>query len=198
MKSLHIILAATRPLTVAEFKVALTIKSRHQTLEALQRDMEESLDNITPSIEDRLGSLIRISDTTMTLRHQSVKDFLLNGLAAPQDSRQRRPPEHTSDLSDVFRMSMSEAEDTLAGCRISFLKLGDFAKKRSSRDEDREAWEDSGVGAICVSGDNTSNSPDPISRQFDREYQNPQTPFFEYAASNWGLHYAASESAGAE
>ena len=196
VKSLHIILAARRPLTVAEFKVALAIKSGHRTLEALQREMKEHLDNITPLIGDRLGSLIRISDTTITLRHQSVKDFLLNGLAAPQDSPQRKPSEHSSDLSDAFRMSMSEAENTLAGCCISFLNLGDFAKKRSSRDEDRETWESSGLGAICVSGDTTPDSPGPISRGFDREYQKPQTPFFEYAASNWGLHYAASESAG--
>ena len=198
VKSLHIILAARRPLTVAEFKVALAIKSGHQTFEALQRDMKEHLDNITPVIGNRLGSLTRISDTTITLRHQSVKDCLLNGLAAPQDSRQRKSPEHSSDLSDAFRMSMSEAENTLAGCCISFLNLGDFAKKRSSRDEDRETWEDSGLGSICVSGDNAPDSPDPMSRDFDHEYQKPQTPFFEYAASNWGFHNAASESAGEE
>lgn len=198
MKSLHIILAARRPFTVAEFKVALAIKIRHLTLEALHRVMKESLDNITPLIEERLGSLIRISNTTITLRHQSVKDFLLNGLTAPQDSRQQTPPKHSSDLSDGFGMSMSGAENTLAGCCISFLNLGDFAKKRSSRDEDRETWEDSGLEAICILGDNTPNSPDPFFRHFDREYQKPQTPFFEYAASHWGLHYAAGESAGEE
>ena len=198
VKSLHIILAARRPLTVAEFSVALAIKSGHQTLEALQRDMKENLDNITPLIRDRLGSLIRISDTTITLRHQSVKDFLLNRLAAPQDSPRRKHPEHSFDLSDAFRMNMSEAENTLAGCCISFLNLGDFAKKRSSSDEDREAWEDSGLGAICVSVENTPDSPNSTSRGFDREYQMSQTPFFEYAASNWGLHYAVSESAGEE
>ena len=93
---------------------------------------------------------------------------------------------------------MSEAEFTLAMCCIGFLNLRDFAKKRNSRDEDRETWEGSDLGAIYVSGDNTPDSPNPISRGFDREYQKPQTPFFEYAASNWGLHYAASESAGEE
>lgn len=198
VKSLHIILAARRPLTVAEFKFALAIKSEHQTLEALQRDMKERLDNITPLIEDRLGSLIQISDTTITLRHQSVKDFLLNGLAAPQDSRQRKPPEHSSDLSEAFRMSMSEAEHTLAWCCISFLNLRDFAKKRSPRDEDREIWEDSGLGAISASIEDTPDSSDPISHEFDREYQMHQSGFFDYAASNWGLHFASSESAGEE
>lgn len=198
VKSLHIILAARRPLTVAEFKFALAIKSEHQTLEALQRDMKERLDNITPLIEDRLGSLIQISDTTITLRHQSVKDFLLNGLAAPQDSRQRKPLEHSSDLSEAFRMSMSEAEHTLAWCCISFLNLRDFAKKRSPRDEDREIWEDSGLGAISASIEDTPDSSDPISHEFDCEYQMHQSGFFDYAASNWGLHYASSEYAGEE
>ena len=194
VKSLHIILAARRPLTVAEFKVALAINNRHQTLEALQRDIKENLDNITTVIKGSLGSLIRISDTTITLRHQSVKDFLETGLAPPQSSRQLNPPVHSSDLSDAFRMSMSEAENTLAECCIRFLNLRDFAKKRSPSDENKENLEISGLGAIRLSDDTPPNSPDSISRQSDYEDQKPQTPFFEYAASNWGLHYAASKS----
>ncbi|CAD6581928.1 MAG: hypothetical protein ASARMPRED_000737 [Alectoria sarmentosa] len=196
VKSLHIMLAARRPLTVAEFKFALAVESEHQTLETLQRAIEERLENIFSYLQDILGSLIRITETTITLRHQSVKDFLLNRLGAPQDSRQPKTQEYSSDLNDAFRMSMNDAENTLAECCVGFLNLEDFAKKRSSRDEDREIWADSGLGAMYFPGENTPKSPDSVSYEYDRKYREPQTPFFEYAASNWGLHYASCEPAG--
>lgn len=200
VKSLHILLAAKRPLTLAEFKVALAVESRHQTLEAVQLKIDKVV-QIETYLLKMLGNLVRISDTTnttITLRHQSVKDFLLNRLSVPHDSRQPKTPEHSSDVSDEFRMSMDEAENTLAGCCISLLKLEDFAEKRSSTDGDREVWEDSGLGAISVWGENTPTSPVTISRDFDRQCCKSQTPFFDYAASNWGLHYASSESVGEE
>ena len=198
VKSLHIMLAARRPLTVAEFKIALAVESGHQALETLQRAIAERLENIFSYLQDILGSLIRITETTITLRHQSVKDFLLNRLGAPQDSRQPKTQEYSSDLSDAFRMSMNEAENTLTECCVGFLNLEDFAKKRSSRDEDREIWADSGLGAIFFSGENTPKSPDSVSYEYDHKYPEPQIPFFEYAASNWGLHYASCEPAGEE
>lgn len=150
VKSFHIKLAARRPLTVVEFQIALAVKSGHQSLEALQQAVEKELDHTTSYIRNVLGNLIRTTETITTLRHQSVKDFLLNRLVAPQDSQQQNHPEHSSDLRAVFRMSMNEAEETLVECCISFLNLEEFAEKRSDEDEEREKWEDSGLGALSV------------------------------------------------
>ena len=198
VKSFHILLAARRPLTKTEFKFALAVESGHQSLETPQRAVKEDLSRIIGYIRNILGNLVQTTGTTITLRHHSVKDFLLNRLATSQDSRQPKPPEYSSDLSEAFRMSINDAEKTLARCCISFLNLEEFAKKRSAWEEDTKIWEDSGLGAISISAEDTPKSPNSIYSEADREFHMAQIPFFEYAASNWGLHYASSEAADEE
>lgn len=198
VKSFHILLAARRPLTKTEFKFALAVESGHQSLETPQRAVKEDLSRIIGYIRNILGNLVQTTGTTITLRHHSVKDFLLNRLATSQDSRQPKPPEYSSELSENFRMSINDAENTLARCCISFLNLEKFAKKRSAWKEDTKIWEDSGLGAISISAEDTPKSPNSIYSEADREFHMAHIPFFEYAASNWGLHYASSEAADEE
>ncbi len=73
VKSLHIIVAARRPLTVAEFKSALAVERWHQTLEQVQRTIDKDLEYITSCFQNVLNSLVRTDGSTITLRHQSVK-----------------------------------------------------------------------------------------------------------------------------
>lgn len=195
VKSLRIIVAARRPLTIAEFRSALAVERGHQTLEQVQQTINKDLERITSYLRDVLSSLICTDGSTITLRHQSVKDFLVNRLSSTQDSSEQHPLEHSSDLCDVFGMSMNDAESTLAECCMSFLKLEDFDQKRSDIDVERETWELSGLGNISISTEPTPESPISISHDYDHIYFEPRTQFFKYAASTWGFHYSASESA---
>lgn len=186
LKSLHIILAAKRPLTTSEFKAAFAVNNGHRWFKELKKDMDQG--RIVPHLQEKLGGLIRVFEDKVTFRHQSVKDFLLKRLGPPQDSLISRSPEHDSDSSAVFQTSMKQAEKTLAGCCIAFLNLRDFTKKMVFKDEDKQVLYESGLGAISLDED-VIELPD--STPCDIE---PQAPFFEYAASNWGFHYASSES----
>lgn len=197
IKAFQIILAARSPMTVANLKTALIVEKHYKSLESLQRAVDR-LDNITNFFEFKLGSLIRIDKSIITLRHQSVKDFLLNQIAAKKISQRLEPSDPKFDASEVFSMSMNEAESTLAASCINFLNIEDFNKKRSSKAEDMEMWEDSGFGAISLSPDHTPKSLNPTPQDYNNEDSDHWNPFFSYAASYWGSHYASSESADEE
>ncbi|MCJ1377534.1 hypothetical protein MMC17_000629 [Xylographa soralifera] len=187
LKSLHIIVAARRPLTWVELKTALAIEEGHQTLEDVQQAIDD-LEDIEGYFKNVLSSLIRVGETTITLRHQAVKDFLLNRLASIPKS----------DPRSVFSMSSENAEQTLASCCIRFLSLNDFGKKRSAEDEEIELWQDSGLGNISFFPDSVQNSPTEASPDYQYIYYNPESQFYEYAASNWAIHYLASKNTIAE
>ena len=78
-KSLQILVAARRPLTVEEFRYALAIADQHQTIEDVKNSLET---NIQFFIQKMLDDLIRIDGSTVRLRHHSVKEFLINGLSS--------------------------------------------------------------------------------------------------------------------
>ena len=155
------------------------------------------LEYVTSCFQNVLSSLIRINEFTITLRHQSVKDFLLNRLPSMQDSRRQEPVEHHPALADIFGMSMGGAESTLAECCINFLNLDDFNRKRSDVDETTEMCEDAGLWAISTTPELTPKSPVSISRE-DHIFHEPRNEFFEYAAATWGFHYSSSESTSVE
>lgn len=54
-------------------------------------------------------------------------------------------------------------------------------------DEDRELWDDFGLGTISVWGENKSKSSDSTSVDFDRDYHEPRHQFFDHVALDWGL-----------
>ena len=130
----------------------------------------------------------------------NMKDLLfLNRLTAPQNPRQRTPSMHTSDLSTAFRMSMKEAENTRAGCCISFLNLETFAEKPSLRKEVPWMRTDN-FGKISVLGhslfqeENTPKSSDSTAVIFYKGYHEPRHRFSDSVALGWGLR-VSNESA---
>ena len=58
-------LAARRPLTLAESEAALAVESRHQTLEGLQRAMKRNVNHIAIYLHEMLGTLVRISNVAV-------------------------------------------------------------------------------------------------------------------------------------
>lgn len=191
IKSLHIILAAKKPLTLVEFKIALAVQRHHQTLGDV-RTAEQDIQPILSWLERNLSVLIKIDGSTITFRHQAVRSFLLNDLAKPQHSNiQRQAAEHDPEVCDAFSISMQEAESSLAVSCIYYLKLGDFDGKKRPQEVSMAPWEASGS---AVSSTLPTTSSNPTARERFNEIPEPSTLFFDYAACNWGHHYASAES----
>ncbi|KAI9660255.1 MAG: hypothetical protein M1831_003563 [Alyxoria varia] len=173
-RSLEIMVAARRPLTWMEFTTALFIKECHRSL----RDVEKEIlgwENLEGYFRNILNSIVRIDEYHITLRHHAAKDFLLN----------------KADPDSGFRISINNAESTLARSCINFLVLKDFGKKRSDADEMIENWQDSGLANIALFEETTPVSPE-VSQDQGKIYHNALSQFFEYAASNWAYHYSWS------
>jgi ankyrin repeat protein len=77
---LHIIVAAVRPLTLAEMNIALSIKDGDKSLPEVDLDPEESFPTI---VRELCGLFVSIRDSKIYLIHQTAKEFLVLEKAAP-------------------------------------------------------------------------------------------------------------------
>lgn len=71
---LKLILSSSRPLHLEEINIAFTIEPSHFSTEDVTRDCQP---DIARTVQGILGPLVRISDSRVSLVHQSAKDFLL-------------------------------------------------------------------------------------------------------------------------
>lgn len=177
-KTFAILIAAQRPLNLSEFKSALAIEARHRDLGDLHEEIDRKK-NLEGYIQDVLSSLILLDDSSISFRHQGVKDYLLHKLA-----------ESSTDPCFVYATSVEEAEHTLAESCINFLRLRKFSRKRGTEDTDVEFWQDSGLANIDASSSSslTETVQDP-----NLIYHDPESQFFQYAASHWAYHFSKSE-----
>ena len=186
-KTFGIVLAAKRPLTLVEFKFALAVEAHHRSLESLQAATDED-SSFLSFIQDRLGIFFKKDATTITFRHESVRDFIFNKLNALEDQDSTKYSSRTGMWLDL---SKEKAERIMAECCVLFLKLDDFTEPRSSFERDIDNWEDAGFPTLQL--DSEPDSPTPITPNLDQYSRKLKVPFFEYAASKWGYHYADSE-----
>ena len=183
-KAFGIVLAVKRSLTLAEFKLALAIETHHRSLESLQAAAERE-SSFLSLIHDRLGIFFKTDAITIAVRHESVRDFIFNKLNVFED---RDSVAHRSRVGTWLDLSIKKAEQIVAECCVLFLKLYDFAEPRSSLERQIEVTEDSGFAALQL--DDEPDSLTPVTPSFDQYHQKIKVPFFEYAASKWGYHYA--------
>ena len=189
-KSFGILLAAKRPLTVDEFYSALFVEAHHQTLDDLEAAQQKDFGFLS-YLRDHLGIFIKADAPTITYRHESVKDFVFHKLRAIED---QAPTKYNSRITMWLDLSEKKAERVLAEACISFLKLDTFNEPRDSSEMNEEALEDSGLMGVML--DSEPNSPKPPTLSIparDPGQSMFKVPFFEYAASQWGYHYAHSE-----
>ncbi|RYP51033.1 hypothetical protein DL768_003533 [Monosporascus sp. mg162] len=73
-KLLHIIVAAARPLTLAEMDLALTLRQNHKSYEGLGRRPDE---RVGKYIRELCGLFVNITDSKIYLLHQTAKEFLV-------------------------------------------------------------------------------------------------------------------------
>lgn len=82
IKLLHIITGSSRPLTLDEIDIFLTIQANHRTVAEVEADCQPSVQR---TIQGVLGPLVRVSDSRVYLVHQSAKEFLYD-LSNQKDS----------------------------------------------------------------------------------------------------------------
>ncbi|KAJ9646983.1 hypothetical protein H2199_001969 [Coniosporium tulheliwenetii] len=75
MKILHVVVGATRPLSLEEMKIVLAIDSRHQSESDLEDDMEPC---VSDTIRGLCGLFVRVIDERVYLIHQTAREFLVS------------------------------------------------------------------------------------------------------------------------
>ncbi|KAH7124515.1 hypothetical protein EDB81DRAFT_600754, partial [Dactylonectria macrodidyma] len=73
-KLLHIIVAAARPLTLAEMDLALALRQNHRSYKDLDSRPEERFGRY---VRDLCGLFVTITDSKIYLLHQTAKEFLV-------------------------------------------------------------------------------------------------------------------------
>jgi hypothetical protein len=71
---LHIVVAAVRPLTLAEMSIAMSVNPSQQSFEELELDI---VYNFEERVKALCGNFIRIVHSTIYLVHQTAREFLL-------------------------------------------------------------------------------------------------------------------------
>ncbi|KAF2175634.1 hypothetical protein K469DRAFT_679773, partial [Zopfia rhizophila CBS 207.26] len=81
-KLLHIIVAATRPLTLTEMNIALAIEDHHQSYEDLRLSNHARFDS---TVRNLCGLFVNVIDQKVYLIHQTAKEFLVARNTASTD-----------------------------------------------------------------------------------------------------------------
>ena len=81
-KILQLVLAAIRPLTVAEIRIALAIKEKHKSIKDMDLEPEATFSDILRKL---CGLFVTIIDSRVYLIHQTAREFLLatEGVSPP-------------------------------------------------------------------------------------------------------------------
>ncbi|CAO2658177.1 Nn.00g074370.m01.CDS01 [Neocucurbitaria sp. VM-36] len=189
-KTLSMLVESSRPLSLAEFNTAVTIDDSHDFTSDVQRDRQFS---ISRTLQNTAGPFIRIQSSTVSLLHQSAKEFL-TGLAM----RSQDPVIRNCGISST------DAALSLAWPCIQYLLLQDFTKdhfvvNRTSFETDSP---DSPLMAFS-----TMALDDLLGLEEDRVFKDQsaleeetcssltqQYDFFDYSATHWAEHFARCEN----
>ncbi|CAJ2499928.1 Uu.00g027810.m01.CDS01 [Anthostomella pinea] len=206
---LKLVLASSRPLDLDEINLAFSINSLHSCTDDVKTDCQP---DILRTVQGVLGPMARISDSKVSLVHQSAKDFLQG---AERDYG-----------SFSFQSSLDVGSCALhmsAAC-IHYLMLDDFMEEFS--DHTLFTDESSGASHTTYSG-SLSSSPDPflsenlriLSEDFGLNLSSDSLPtvqeanllgtelceavmsrykLYSYAALHWTEHYAICESSASD
>ncbi len=121
-KLLHIIVAATRPLTLKEMNIALAIQGNNRSPEDLNLGNEARFESVIRNI---CGFFVTIIDQKVYLIHQTAKEFLVAGKDA---------------LAGQWKNSLDpvESELVMVTACITYLNFDIFEKESDSEDESND------------------------------------------------------------
>lgn len=191
---LKLLLASERPLHLDEISIGFAISSHHDNTEDVAQTCQTS---IRYTLQGILGPFIRISKSTVSLVHQSVKDFLLR--------------ERHNDEEFPAMLSISEVEAALemASACIQYLQLDDFSTDiftstgfESSPEASEVVCESPASDLIGGLWDEEGQTLDMSNLFRESGFADPETcqtletkyKFYNYAALNWTKHFALCEA----
>lgn len=208
-KSLYLIMASYRPLTLEEINILISVQGTtldecHSIRGEIKRVLRP---NIEMDINKVLGSLVRISDSKVHLVHISLKEYLCESLNVDLNI-------HGSGLDPD---DMCEAKLFLASACMAYLTLPEFEENIFAKETSHEKsvsllpsqHSNKGLGSEC-SGETSAKPVDgyfnpqehqqhqrhdkpPIFAKIDADLRASVTDryvLFEYAATYWAEHYA--------
>ena len=158
---LHIIVAASRPLTLREMDVAFSIATQEGCNSYAELDLDK--ENTETRIRNLCGLFVYVADSRIYLIHQTAKEFLV------------RTKAESPTTSNSWRHSIDESvsEMTMSRICIQYLLFTDFDRSSSSEDVDeKDEWED-------ISDDEYESTA-----AINAEYE-----FMGYATVNWPAHF---------
>ncbi|KXX73339.1 Ankyrin repeat domain-containing protein 50 [Madurella mycetomatis] len=195
-KLLKLILGSSRPLSLDEINIALTIGPSYHTTKEVSMDCQIAMQH---TLQGVLGPLVRVFDSKVALVHQSAKEFLLHHLGSSEE------------LSTIRAFSAEDCTLAIASACIDYLLLDDFsedifntelsptsltfgssvmyenspvsASPKPFWDEDTE---DLNVGALF-------EEPDTLI-ETTRQLLVSKHAFFRYSSLHWVEHFAACET----
>ena len=122
---LHIILAATRPLTLHETNIAMVIKEHHK----IHEDIEIWRPDVSADrIKNTCGLFLTVVDSKVYLIHQTAREFLV---CENTNSSSTLQPVISTAWKHSF--CLTEANLRMAKICIWYLQLRDFQEKRLAR-----------------------------------------------------------------
>ncbi|PIG79045.1 ankyrin repeat-containing protein [Aspergillus arachidicola] len=138
-KLLHIVIGATRPLTLQEMNIALILHERHQSYGDLDLG---SQDRFQENMRDLCGLFITVVEGKIYLLHQTAREFLVQENTSDstlyvfyhtarrilfRSSRKERN-DNIQSLSWKHSITLKESHRIIATICIQYLLLSDFGK----------------------------------------------------------------------
>lgn len=116
-KLLHIVVAATRPLTLLEMNIALTVCRNHRSYKGLNLKLEE---RFREYVRDLCGLFVAIIDSKIYLLHQTAKEFLV------QDGREDRRVSNKNQFKWKSSLRTRDSHRILSHICIRHLRFIEF------------------------------------------------------------------------
>ncbi|EAQ91929.1 hypothetical protein CHGG_00164 [Chaetomium globosum CBS 148.51] len=184
-KLLKLILGSSRPLHLDEINIAFSIATNHRTAKDVKEDCQTGMHRTLNTI---LGQLVRISDSQVSLVHQSAKEFILQ-----ETGRNQKLP------GPIRTIRKEDCALEMATACIGYLLLDDFAEDsfslvesptKSPSDTSNTGWEDEDEEGYAH---DMFKEPSILDEDTCRLLAS-EHPFYEYAALHWTEHFVLCEA----
>lgn len=203
---LKLTLGSSVSLHLDEINVACAIRSEHHALKQVEADSQPSQTGMEAALSSTLGQLVKVSNSAVSLAHQSVKEFILQ-----RATLNDRLPQAIGSITQ------EDCTLAIATACINMLALDDFGEDlfaqvvgssaRPSFDSSIRYQGSSGTCSVRSSIDQPSSAldegvgglrnlfKDPTARDQDTcQDLAAQYPFYRYAALHWAEHFAHCEA----
>lgn len=183
---LHMIAGATRPLTLRELNVALSISEEDTSASDIA--LEPSIKN---TVRELCGLFLHIAHETVYFVHQTAFDFIV-GRKANAGCKLRDDGEDASTHGDWKHcVNLKVADSMLA--RICIQVIG-FPEWRDLTTVDDDA-DDKSSSSISSSSSMLYNEPPPPRERLRFVSDDPILAFLAYSAGSWFRHFETAELA---